>query len=92
MLRRLIVLSPLLWAFAAFAGEVTDPTGRVVTVPDHIAMCCPPARPAILLEAIAPDLMIGWPGPLSDDAKALLPDTANDPRIPRRDPTGRRHR
>jgi iron complex transport system substrate-binding protein len=27
--------------------------------------------------------MVGWPGPLSDDAKALLPDSANHPRVPR---------
>ncbi len=37
----------------------------------------------MLIEALAPDLMVGWPGPLSDDAKALLPDSANHPRIPR---------
>ncbi len=37
----------------------------------------------MLLEAIAPDLIVGWPGPLSDEAKGLLPDSANHPRIPR---------
>ena len=31
---------------------------------------------AILLEAIAPDLMVGWPSPLSDEARALLPPEA----------------
>ena len=84
MLRRLIVLLPLLWSAAVFAGEVTDSTGRAVTVPDHVARVLPAGPPAaILLEALAPDLMIGWPGPLSDDAKALLPDSANHPRVPR---------
>ncbi len=53
-------------------------------VPDRIGHVLPAGPPAaILLEALAPDLMIGWPGPLSDDAKALLPDSANHPRIPR---------
>jgi len=84
MLRRLIVLLPLLWSAAALAGEVTDSTGRAVTVPDHPAHVLPAGPPAaVLLETLAPDLMIGWPGPLSDDAKALLPDSANHPRIPR---------
>ena len=27
--------------------------------------------------------MVGWPGPLSDEAKALLPGSADHPRIPR---------
>jgi iron complex transport system substrate-binding protein len=68
----------------AFGVEVTDSTGRAVQVPDQISRVLPAGPPAaILLEAIAPDLMAGWPGPLSDDAKALLPDSANHPRIPR---------
>jgi iron complex transport system substrate-binding protein len=84
MLRRLIVLLPLLCSGVASAAEVTDSTGRAVQVPDRILRVAPAGPPAaILLEAIAPDLMLGWPGPLSDDSKALLPDSANHPRIPR---------
>jgi len=42
----------------------------------------PPA--AVLLVAVAPDLMLGWPSPLSDDARALLaPPAATAPQIPR---------
>jgi iron complex transport system substrate-binding protein len=83
MFRRLIVLLPLLFASVAFAEEVTDSTGRVVQVPDHISHVLPAGPPAaVLLEAIAPDLMVGWPGPLSQDARALLPP-ANHPQIPR---------
>jgi iron complex transport system substrate-binding protein len=84
MLRRLIFILPLLCSSITMAAEVTDSTGRAVQVPDritHVAPAGPPA--AVLLEAIAPDLIIGWPGPLSDDAKALLPDSASHPRIPR---------
>lgn len=84
MLCRLFVIVPLLWCTAAFGVEVANSTGRTVQVPAVIAHVLPAGPPAaILLEAIAPDVMVGWPGPLSDDAKALLPDSANHPRIPR---------
>jgi len=84
MLRRLIFILPLLCSGTALAAEVTDSTGRAVQVPDRIMHVVPAGPPAaILLEAIAPDLMVGWPGPLSDEARALLPDSANHPRIPR---------
>lgn len=84
MLRRLILLLPLLWSGVALSAEVTDSTGRAVQIPDQIQHVVPAGPPAaILLEAIAPDLMVGWPGPLSDEAKAFLPDSANHPRIPR---------
>jgi hypothetical protein len=64
VLRRLIVILPLILAGAAHAGEVTDSTGRVVRVPDRIARVLPAGPRATLLpEAIAPDLMVGWPGP-----------------------------
>jgi iron complex transport system substrate-binding protein len=72
MLRRLIVILPLLCSGVAPAAEVTDSTGRSIQVPDRVMHVVPAGPPAaILLEAIAPDLMVGWPGPLSDDAKAL---------------------
>jgi len=84
MLRRLILLLPLLCSGVTLAAQVTDSTGRVVQVPDQIQHVLPAGPPAaVLLEAIAPDLMVGWPGPLSDEARALLPDSANHPRIPR---------
>jgi iron complex transport system substrate-binding protein len=84
MLRRLILILPLLCSGPILAAEVTDSTGRTVQVPGNISHVLPAGPPAaILLEAIAPDLMTGWPGPLSDDAKALLPDSADHPHIPR---------
>jgi len=84
MLRRLIFILPLLCSGAALAAEVTDSTGRTVQLPDQILHVLPAGPPAaLLLEALAPDLMIGWPGPLSDDAKALLPESAIHPRVPR---------
>jgi hypothetical protein len=66
MLRRLILVLPLLCSVLALAAEVTDSTGRSVQVPDRIMHVVPAGPPAaVLLEAIAPDLMAGWPGPLA---------------------------
>jgi iron complex transport system substrate-binding protein len=61
MLRRLILILPLLWSGVTLAAEVTDSTGRAVQVPDQIRLVLPagPAA-AILLEVIAPDLMAGF--------------------------------
>jgi iron complex transport system substrate-binding protein len=81
---RLMLLLALLWPVALFAGEATDSTGRVVRLPDRIEHVLPAGPPAaVLLEAIAPDLMVGWPGPMSPDTLALLAPEANHPRIPR---------
>jgi iron complex transport system substrate-binding protein len=81
---RLILILPLVFAGLAHAAEVTDSTGRVVQVPDPINVVLPAGPPAaVLLAAIAPDLMVGWPGPVSPDALALLSPKANHPRVPR---------
>jgi iron complex transport system substrate-binding protein len=85
MLGRVVLLLSLLWSGAALTAEVTDATGRTVQLPDHIARVLPAGPPAaVLLAAIAPDLMLGWPSPLSADARALLPPAAAQlPQIPR---------
>ncbi|HVC59869.1 MAG TPA: ABC transporter substrate-binding protein [Acetobacteraceae bacterium] len=82
--RRLLLLL-LLWSGIASAAEVVDATGRSVQVPDHVARVLPAGPPAaVLLAAIAPDLMLGWPSPVSNDARALLrPAAARLPQIPR---------
>lgn len=67
----------LSWSTAALSADVTDATGRTVAVPDQISHVLPAGPPAaILLESVAPDLMLGWPGPVSDPARALLPPIA----------------
>jgi iron complex transport system substrate-binding protein len=88
--RRLLILSllwtgPLLWTRVASAAEVVDAAGRTVQVPDQIARVLPAGPPAaVLLVAVAPDLMLGWPSPVSDNARALLaPAAARLPQIPR---------
>jgi iron complex transport system substrate-binding protein len=85
LLGRWLLILLLMWSGLASAAEITDATGRTVQVPDHIARVLPAGPPAaVLLEAIAPDLMVGWPEPVSDNARALLPsDVARLPQIPR---------
>lgn len=86
MLRRvLLVLSLLWWSGAAQAADIVDATGRHVTVPERVAHVLPAGPPAaVLVAALAPDLMLGWPSPLSDEARALLPPAAARlPQVPR---------
>jgi iron complex transport system substrate-binding protein len=84
MLGRVALVVVLLWSTAALAGEVTDAAGRTVQVPDQIARVLPAGPPAaVLLAAIAPDLMLGWPSPVSDGARALLASDAAKPQVPR---------
>jgi iron complex transport system substrate-binding protein len=81
----LLLVALLVWSNLALAGQVTDATNRVVQVPDQIARVLPAGPPAaILLAAVAPELMLGWPFPLPDDARALLSPAAGKlPQIPR---------
>jgi iron complex transport system substrate-binding protein len=85
MLARAIIALLLLCTGAASAATITDATGRTVQVPDHIAHVLPAGPPAaVLLEALAPDLLIGWPSLVSADARAMLaPPTDQRPEIPR---------
>ncbi len=75
-LRRLpfLLLLVLLLAPAwASAGEVLDATGRHVTLPATIVRVMPAGPPAaVLLAALAPDMMTGWPHPPGPAAAALL--------------------
>jgi iron complex transport system substrate-binding protein len=85
MLGRAVLALLLLWSGAAAAADIVDATGRTVQIPDHVAHVLPAGPPAaVLLEALAPDLMLGWPSALPDDARALLaPAAAGLPQIPR---------
>ncbi len=75
----------LIMLHAASAAEVTDATGRHVTVPDHIDHVLPAGPPAaILLAAIAPGQTMGFTSALSDAARsALPPQVAALPPVPR---------
>jgi len=85
MLRRTFVAFALMSSGAAFADDVVDATGRSVRVPERIHHILPAGPPAaVLLAAVAPDLMLGWPMPLSPEAREFLPpEVAHLPYIPR---------
>jgi iron complex transport system substrate-binding protein len=80
----LFALLSVLPAAAGRAAEVTDATGRTVTVPDHIAHVMPAGPPAaVLMAVLAPDLMLGWPHHPSPAAAAWLPEAvAQLPPVP----------
>ena len=81
----LLFILSLLWSIAALAGEATDAIGRTVQVPDQPTRVLPAGPPAaVLLEAIAPDLMLGWPSPIPENTRAMLAASAAAlPQIPR---------
>jgi iron complex transport system substrate-binding protein len=81
----MILILAMVWSGLASAAEVVDAAGRTVHLPDRLTRIVPAGPPAaVLLEAVAPDLMAGWPSPLSGDARALLsPEAAKLPQIPR---------
>ena len=68
----------------ARAGELVDATGRTVTIPDAPRRVLPAGPPAaVLLQALAPDLMIGWPHSLTPAQRAVLPGSvAGLPEVP----------
>jgi iron complex transport system substrate-binding protein len=85
LLGRCLLILSLLWPGLACAADVVDATGRTVQVPDTIAHVLPAGPPAaVLLEALAPDLMLGWPQQLPDTARDMLPQAAAQlPHVPR---------
>jgi iron complex transport system substrate-binding protein len=85
MHKRVVLVLAMLWSGATLAAEVVDATGRSVVIPEHVGRIVPAGPPAaVLLEAIAPDLMVGWPSPLPEEARAMLSqDAAKLPQIAR---------
>lgn len=78
MFRRNSVLAVLLcllaWPAHAADRVFTDGAGRQVQVPEHIARVFAAGSPAaITLYVLAPDDLLGWTAPLSDDEAAFLP-------------------
>jgi len=83
MLARLYILLILVWPATVRSIEVVDATGRTVLVPDGITRVLPAGPPAaLLLEAVAPDLMLGWPSPVPENVRATMaPAAATLPQI-----------
>ncbi len=80
-----LAVSLLCSSGAVLADTVVDATGRSIAVPEQIARVLPAGPPAaILLAALAPDLMLGWTSPVPDDIRAMLaPEAAKLPQVPR---------
>jgi iron complex transport system substrate-binding protein len=84
-MKRMVLALALLCASSAMAAEVTDATGRVVVVPDQVERILPAGPPAaVLLAAIAPGQILGFPGAVTDEARADLAAAVKDlPAVPR---------
>ena len=86
MLRWLLVVlvALVLRAAPAMAVDVVDATGRTVAIPDGIHRVLPAGPPAaVLLAALAPDLMLGWPHAPGEHAAEFLPNAvAHLPEVP----------
>jgi iron complex transport system substrate-binding protein len=75
MRRYLLLAVTLFQPLLASAAELHDATGRTVQIPDHPTRILPAGPPAaVLLEALAADLMVGWPHAPSSEARPWLPD------------------
>jgi iron complex transport system substrate-binding protein len=74
-MRRITVLALFLLAF--FGGlaqaDFTDSLGRRVTLPDTIARVLPAGPPAaVAIYTVAPEKMVGWVRPLTDEQKPFI--------------------
>jgi iron complex transport system substrate-binding protein len=70
--RTFLALCLLWWSAAALAGTVVDATCRSVEVPERIVRVLAAGPPAaVMLAALAPDLMLRWTSPMSDDAPSI---------------------
>jgi iron complex transport system substrate-binding protein len=84
-MKRLILILVLFYVSPGLAAEVTDATGRKVTIPDRIERVLPAGPPAsVLLAAIAPGQMLGFAGPISEESRSDLAPSVNGlPNVPR---------
>lgn len=82
---KLLAIMMLVGTECVHAAEIVDATGLSISIPDRIQRVVPAGSPAaVLLLAIAPDLMAGWPSPVSDKARAMIaPGAGKLPQIPR---------
>ena len=76
-----ILLSLLIMVNTVHGREIKDMAGRLVTVPDNITKVYA-AQPYthVLMSVVAPDLLLGLPGPLSETEKRFVrPEMAELP-------------
>ena len=81
---RALAIGLCLFAFHARAGSLADATGDQISLPDSPARVLPAGPPAaILLAAVAPDLMLGWPHQPDPSGAYLSPRLAGLADVPR---------
>jgi iron complex transport system substrate-binding protein len=74
-----VVVGLSLLAGPLSAAEVTDATGRHITVADRIARVMPAGPPAaVVLYVLAPDKMVGWTAAPRPDEREFLTPPARD--------------
>ena len=78
-MKHVLLATLLLLPLVGRAATIEDATGRTVTMPDRILHVLPAGPPAaVLMAALAPDLMLGWPGSAPGNAAAFLVEPAAD--------------
>jgi len=71
----LLLLLVFVHPLSVTGAELQDATGRSIQMPDQPVRVLPAGPPAaVLLAALAPDLMLGWPHAPSPAARIWLPD------------------
>jgi iron complex transport system substrate-binding protein len=76
MVLALVALAVIFRLAPAEAAEFTDSLGRTVTLPDTIAHVLPAGPPAaVAIYTVAPEKLIGWVRPLTDDQKAFIAES-----------------
>jgi iron complex transport system substrate-binding protein len=81
----LIASAMLLVPSAARAANITDASGRVITIPESVTRVFPAGPPAaILLYTLAPDLLLGWPrANRAEECALMLPEVCMRPEVGR---------
>ena len=80
----LLLLVLFIHPLSIAAAELQDATGRSIRIPDQPVRVLAAGPPAgVLLAALAPDLMLGWPHAPSPAARMWLPNATIDlPTVP----------
>ncbi|MDA7947581.1 MAG: iron ABC transporter substrate-binding protein [Hyphomicrobiaceae bacterium] len=74
-MRLVLLLLALLMAQPVMAGTITDSAGRTVEVPDKITRLYASGPPAaVIVYALAPDMLIGWPRAFTEAELAYIPE------------------
>ena len=78
-MRLVLLLMAFLMPLPLMAGTITDSAGRTVEVPDRITRIYASGPPgAVIIYALAPDMLIGWPRGFTQEELAYVPEAFRD--------------